>query len=79
MHCLESARLLSERRDHPLAWRKRMGLRVHLLLCALCRTYAKQLSVVCDICHHIGSDAPTHGPSLPDSRRQAIRDALNVD
>jgi hypothetical protein len=76
MRCLESARLISERRDHPLPWRKRLGLRVHLLLCALCRTYATQLSAVCGICHHAGEQPSSHAPSLSPARKQAIRDAL---
>jgi hypothetical protein len=79
MRCLESARLLSERRDRPLPWRKRVGLRLHLLLCALCRTYETQINAVCGICHHAGARPSSHGPSLPADRKQAIRAALERD
>ena len=79
MRCLESARLISERRDHPLSWRKRVGLRVHLLLCSLCRTYEAQIGAMCGICHHIGAEPSSHAPSLPDARKQAIREALTRD
>jgi predicted anti-sigma-YlaC factor YlaD len=76
MHCLESARLLSERRDHPLPLAKRIGLRLHLLLCALCRTYEKQISAVCGISHHAGAEPSSHAPQLPPDRKQAIQNAL---
>ncbi len=79
MRCLESARLISERRDHSLSWRKRVGLRLHLLLCALCRTYETQISAMCGICHHAGAEPSRHAPSLPDARKQAIREALTRD
>lgn len=77
MRCLESARLLSERRDRPLPWTKRAGLRLHLMLCALCRTYERQIAVVCGISRHAGLEPSSHVPSLPPERRQAIQDALH--
>ena len=76
MRCLESARLLSERRDRPLPLRKRVGLRVHLLLCALCRTYQSQLIAMCRIALHAGSEPSSHAPGLPPERRRAIEDAI---
>jgi hypothetical protein len=79
MRCLESARLLSEQRDHPLSWRKRIGLRVHLFLCQLCRTYEKQVAAMCEICHHAGAEPSSHAPGLPTDRKQAIQKMLNGD
>lgn len=69
--------MLSERRDHPLPPVKRIGLRLHLLLCALCRAYEKQLRAVCSISHHAGAEPCTHGAPLPTSRKQAIQDAID--
>ncbi len=43
MSCREATRLLSEAQDHPLPWRQRLGLRLHLLMCRLCARYAAQL------------------------------------
>jgi hypothetical protein len=77
MHCLESARLLSERRDHPLPLAKRIGLRLHLLICSLCRTYRKQIETVCSISHHAGASPSTHGAQLPDNRKQSMQDTIN--
>jgi predicted anti-sigma-YlaC factor YlaD len=77
MHCLESARLLSERRDHPLPRGKRIGLRLHLLICSLCRAYQKQIEALCGIAHEAGASPSSHGAYLPPDRKQAIQDAID--
>ena len=43
MTCQEAARLISEERDHPLSLGEKIGLRMHLAFCALCRGYRKNL------------------------------------
>lgn len=77
MHCLESARLLSERRDHPLPLGKRIAHRLHLLVCAVCKTYQKQLEAVCSISHQAGISASSHGAQLPPARKQSMQDAID--
>ncbi len=77
MRCLESARLLSERRDHPLPLAKRIGLRLHLLLCTVCKAYQKQLEAVCSISHHAGASPCSHGATLPPNRKQSMQDAID--
>ena len=42
-NCQETSRLLSEGLDRPPAWRDRLALRLHLLMCGGCRNFAKQL------------------------------------
>lgn len=44
--CKHAAQLLSESMDRPLSRRERFGLRFHLLVCGLCRTYRKQLRLL---------------------------------
>lgn len=41
--CREAARLASEAQDRPLAMRQRMVLRIHVLMCAACRSYERQI------------------------------------
>jgi hypothetical protein len=41
--CRDAARLLSESMDRRLPLAERVGLRIHLLLCGLCRRYGRQL------------------------------------
>ena len=77
MHCLESARLLSERHDHPLPLGKRIGLRIHLLICSLCRAYQIQIDAVCRVSHQAGISAHSHGAQLSPARKQSIQDAID--
>jgi hypothetical protein len=78
--CRESARLLSERRDHPLPPGKRIALRLHLLLCRLCRVYSAQMCCVCGICHEAASRADEKLPdSMPVERKQRIKDAMSKE
>ncbi|HET6348996.1 MAG TPA: hypothetical protein VFH88_07930 [Candidatus Krumholzibacteria bacterium] len=76
MNCRESERLLSERRDHALPWKKHLALRLHLFLCVLCRGYDAQLSAVLGVCHRAGAEASSHAPSLSAEQRRAIQDAM---
>jgi len=41
--CRDAARLLSESMDRRLPLPERVGLRIHLVLCRLCRRYGRQL------------------------------------
>ena len=41
--CREAIRLQSEALDRPLPLHSRLGLRLHLLVCAWCRRYGKQI------------------------------------
>ena len=42
-NCKQASRLQSEALDHSLPLCKRIGLRIHLLLCHWCRRYGKQI------------------------------------
>ena len=41
--CREAVRLATEAIDHPLSFRGRVELRVHLALCGACRAYRRQV------------------------------------
>ena len=41
--CKEATRLVSESQDRRLGLPDRIGLRFHLLICTLCRRYARQI------------------------------------
>jgi len=42
-NCQEAARLQSEAMDHELAWTMRVGLKLHVMICGMCRRYGRQL------------------------------------
>lgn len=49
--CREATRLQSEAMDRPLSLRKRIGLRLHLMLCRWCRRYGKQIGFLRSVAH----------------------------
>jgi hypothetical protein len=42
-NCRDASRLQSEALDKKLSFAKRVGLRLHLLICKWCRRYGKQI------------------------------------
>ena len=57
--CKEAAELTSRRLDEPLSFQNRMALRFHVLMCSLCRTFAKQLAMI----RHLSQVAGDFGPN----------------
>jgi hypothetical protein len=43
MNCRQTSQLLSQSQDRPLSLQERLSLRLHLLLCAACQRFARQL------------------------------------
>ncbi len=41
--CKDATALLVAREDHALAWRDRLALRLHLLVCKACPRFARQM------------------------------------
>jgi hypothetical protein len=54
MSCEEAAQLISEQRDHSLSLGQRIGLKLHLAMCALCRGYQKHLDLLGTIAARAG-------------------------
>ncbi len=44
--CQEVSHLTSQAMDETLPWRKRLGMRLHLLMCVWCRRNSDQLQLV---------------------------------
>lgn len=61
--CRDAARMLSESMDRPLTLPERAGLRVHLLLCRLCRRYGRQLIVLRELVRALARNLEAHGAS----------------
>jgi hypothetical protein len=76
-NCKEAIRLQSEALDHPLPRIQRIGLRMHLALCAWCSRYGKQikfLRAAAQQCDHDHAPAQT----LPPAARERIKQALET-
>ncbi|WP_221763694.1 zf-HC2 domain-containing protein [Methyloradius palustris] len=46
LSCKEASRLISQSLDRQLTVRERLSLRFHLLLCDMCTTFRRQLSLI---------------------------------
>jgi hypothetical protein len=87
MSCQEAARLISEERDHPLPTARKLGLKMHLLFCALCRGYKKNLEELARIASRAGHavlssiafDTGDQELALSATSKQRIKDALEEE
>lgn len=43
LSCKEVSKLVSDSLEEQLPFRKRIGVRMHLMMCTMCRAYRKQL------------------------------------
>jgi len=44
--CSDVSHIYSQAMDHTIPWRKRLGLRLHLIMCIWCRRNAKQFQLM---------------------------------
>ncbi len=84
LSCEQAIRLASEALDRPLPFRARIGLRMHLLMCAGCRSASRQMKALDSLIRGRFArepDAPfgstAADPAARDRVRQAIHSALD--
>ncbi len=44
--CKQASALVSQSLDRRLSWRERLGLRLHLVICAACARFARQVRLL---------------------------------
>jgi len=77
MNCQEAARAQSELLDHPLPPARRIGLKLHLLICKWCRRYGQQIRFLRLAAHeHHDRLAQAASPTLAAEARQRIKQRL---
>ena len=54
MKCEEASKLVSEKMDRELTLSEKMGLKLHLFLCSMCRTVTRQLAFIKRASRHLG-------------------------
>jgi hypothetical protein len=55
LSCREATELMSQEQDRPLTLGERVGLSLHVLICAACTNYRQQMSVLRAACRRFGS------------------------
>lgn len=53
MNCKEATALMSQEQDRKLGLAERIGLRLHVLVCAGCANYRRQMAVLRDACRRL--------------------------
>jgi hypothetical protein len=76
-NCREAIRLQSDALERPLPLLKRIGLRIHLILCRWCRRYGKQIRFMRSALRGHPDSLPQSSPqSLSSPARERIKDAI---
>ena len=79
-NCKQAARLQSEALDHKLPFRKRLGLRIHLMLCKWCCRYGTQVRFLRDAAHENPDKLSEPTPQkLSDEARERIKRKLRAE
>jgi len=77
--CKETSWLLSRSREEPLTWSERLGIRLHLWVCAQCRRFRRQLAWFDRLSQRGGADLAewvAADLALSEPARERIRAAI---
>ena len=75
--CREVSRLQSESNGEPSSLAKRLGMRLHLLVCSWCRRYGKQVRFLRAAAHEHGDECESHSPTeLSAEQRERMKQSL---
>ena len=77
--CREVTKLVSESMESRLSWRKRVGMRIHFMMCVSCARYRRQLFTIRKLIHNYLSEEESQtdaGDHLSPESRQRMKRAL---
>lgn len=80
LSCREISALASESLDREMRFRERIGMRLHLMLCSVCRRYVKQIRFL-STASRVLKDKVLEDtqPRLNDAARQRIEKRLTEE
>lgn len=80
LSCRDVTQLISESMDRSLPLGKRIGMRVHLLMCKFCARYERQLLLIRETMGRLVSTEEKHeaqsGETLSEEARERIRKSI---
>lgn len=76
--CKDASRLVSEGQERKLGFRERLGLRLHLWMCAQCRRFERQIQLLRRALQRMAAqtDVEAQTTSLTPEARERIRKAI---
>lgn len=76
--CQQASRLVSDSCERTLSPIERLRLKLHLLMCRLCRRYEREVRFMQELLNRLQQDAPGTDARLSDADRERIRKALQA-
>jgi hypothetical protein len=73
LNCREVSERASDFVDSALPWRVRAQMRLHLLMCRLCREYVRQMALVVGAVRRLPQDPP------PEHLTRTLREAFTSE
>jgi len=76
LSCKDVTQLLSESMDHSLPLGKRIGVRLHLLICKFCLRYERQLFLIRETARRFAAIEDTPGLPVEDTLSAEARERI---
>jgi hypothetical protein len=76
LSCKDVTQLLSESMDRSLPLGKRIGVRLHLLICKFCARYERQLLQIRETVRHLLAAEDTPGGPLGEPLSEAAKERI---
>lgn len=76
-YCKEASHLISDAFERELKFTERFKLRLHLLMCGICRDYASSINFMNQLFKKIRSQADEKGVCLPEKARHRIEENIS--
>lgn len=76
-NCRQIARLVSASMDRKLPPSRRIGVRIHLLMCRHCARYSKQLHLMRRLIRSRASDAKYSSITMDEQAKERLRQLIN--
>lgn len=80
LSCKDVTKLLSESMDRSLPLGKRIGVRLHLIICKWCARYGRQLLLIREtamrLAATVGAPGESFGDTLSEEARERIRESI---
>jgi len=79
--CKDVSKLVSDSLDRTLPLRQRIAVRLHLMMCRMCRAYQKQTLLLRNAVKTYARSLDKQDPSehLPEDAAQRIKEALKTE
>jgi hypothetical protein len=76
LSCHDVTQLLSESMDRSLPIGKRIGVRLHLLMCKFCARYERQLLLIRETARRLVATVEAPGETLSEEAKERIRKSV---